>query len=702
MVLFFAARSHSAIQNPKSKIQNPSRTPNPEPRTPTILWLEAERAIATTFDDLYPAAGLSGGRSLHFSTARATALDRYTARYRMTVPRTGQYVVWSRRHLYYYNEGRLPLLTRLTRYAELGWRVDGGAWSHTPGDEAPVGVIEGSYHSVGHLGLTRTGTAEMAGQYIGWYRDGEVFLRAGEHTFDVTIRFRQTTATPLFRPRPHRYYGLLDAFAFAEPGFVPNGRFRPASAVDAAPGRPRPVGTGAVEVDVSAVRDTIPNLIGFSLVGTDPAQVARVRAIRPGLIRQCHLYNLARVSRGADGRLRIDWTEADRAIDHILSLGSQPLMCLSYTPSILSSRPSDEETRDPGLYPPTNYVEWEEVVFQTVKHFNVDRRLGIRYWEVWNEPNNVFWNVRPRWAWLRYVPFYSPYEGRLYELTRLFAYCSLYEHAARGAIRADPTIRVGGPTALCDGDVEDVTGSARWWTQVLARWCGWRDIRLDFISLHLYGAPPDASGPADYADLIRRARQWGSRSGGRVPEVIIDEWNAWSMEGGHDTATAYHAVWVMETLYAMMEAGARHSVYFGAGGGFLGMLTDQGDTPKPTYNLFRMMSLMGRDRVAAHAAPADVRALASRSGQTVTVLLWRFGAADREIVLSVSPFRTGATVQCRRLVIDDRHSNLNAGLERAELEEVEQRTLSVGPDRRARLTVRLPPTSATLLIFEAE
>ncbi|SVB22847.1 uncharacterized protein METZ01_LOCUS175701, partial [marine metagenome] len=37
-----------------------------------VVWLEAEHASTSTFDDIYVAQGLSGGSGLHFSTESDT------------------------------------------------------------------------------------------------------------------------------------------------------------------------------------------------------------------------------------------------------------------------------------------------------------------------------------------------------------------------------------------------------------------------------------------------------------------------------------------------------------------------------------------------------------------------------------------------------------------------------------------------------
>ncbi|HCQ04950.1 MAG TPA: hypothetical protein DIT99_31710, partial [Candidatus Latescibacteria bacterium] len=63
----------------------------------------------------------------------------------------------------------------------------------------------------------------------------------------------------------------------------------------------------------------------------------------------------------------------------------------------------------------------------------------------------------------------------MHELKKLYLYLKLYEHAARGALRADPSIMIGGPSVLCDGGPQDYVGSVRLWITALAWWCKWED-----------------------------------------------------------------------------------------------------------------------------------------------------------------------------------------------------------------------------------
>jgi hypothetical protein len=106
------------------------------------------------------------------------------------------------------------------------------------------------------------------------------------------------------------------------------------------------------------------------------------RALGPGLVRLDNIFNhFGIVSRTPDGKLAYRWDDLDRVLDGIKAMGKEPFICLSYMPETMSITGSSR------VVPPARYEEWAELIAATVRHVNVERRLGVRYWEVWNEPN---------------------------------------------------------------------------------------------------------------------------------------------------------------------------------------------------------------------------------------------------------------------------------------------------------------------------
>src|SRR5271165_3575504 len=104
--------------------------------------------------------------------------------------------------------------------------------------------------------------------------------------------------------------------------------------------------------------------------------------------------------------------------------------------------------------PPKDPSQWAELVGQLAKH--LVGRYGIqevRSWnfEVWNEPNIVFWSGTQA------------------------DYFELYRQSATAIKNVDKRLRVGGPS----------TAMAAWVGELL-EFCASQEIPIDFASTHVY------------------------------------------------------------------------------------------------------------------------------------------------------------------------------------------------------------------------
>lgn len=119
---------------------------------------------------------------------------------------------------------------------------------------------------------------------------------------------------------------------------------------------------------------------------------------------------------------------------------------------------------DPPLDPDgLNFTNFAELCKRTVMHCNGDWSNGlnkdIRYWEIWNEPEGLFWNGTP-------LQFFSMYK------------------TARDSIKSfDPDLKVGALSALPTTTLEiDTTYSSGFFN-----WLQANNSSIDFYSWHIYG-----------------------------------------------------------------------------------------------------------------------------------------------------------------------------------------------------------------------
>ena len=397
----------------------------------------------------------------------------------------------------------------------------------------------------------------------------------------------------------------------------------------------------------------------------------------------------------AEGSPVYDWTIVDRIFDTYVERGIKPLVEIGFMPEALTTHSGPYRHRwQPGdnygdvytgwAYPPTDYDKWEELVYQWVLH-SVERygreEVGSWWWEVWNEPDIGYW------------------QGTKEE------YFELYDHAAAGLKRALPTARIGGP---------HVTGPNGERTQQFLRDFIEHTLRgtnyatgetgspLDYVGFHAKGSPrvmPEGHVRMSVSNQLR-AIDNGFRIVASFPElegipIVIGESDP---EGcaACPVATDPHNAYRNGTMYSSYTAEQLARTYQLQdlhGVNLLGSVTwafEFEDQPwfygfrdlatngvdKPVLNVFRMLGKMGGDRVAVESTGtlsleeilagsvregADIGALATRDGSSVSVLVWNYhdddqAAPEADVVVMLEELPEGRPILAHWR-IDGEHSN---------------------------------------------
>ncbi len=385
-----------------------------------------------------------------------------------------------------------------------------------------------------------------------------------------------------------------------------------------------------------------------------------------------------------------DWTIVDRIFDAYLSSGIRPYVEVGFMPEALSTRPQPYQHswgsggRNNSLftgwsYPPKDYDKWGEVVYQWAKHC-VDK-YGMEevqqwYWEIWNEANIQYW------------------QGSQEEFFKL------HDYAVAAIRRAIPTARVGGPDKAGGGDqwlqrfLEHVSTGTNYAT-------GGTGTPTDFLSFHAKGSPRNVNGHIlmgisnQLRDMDRGFATIAQYPALRELPIVIGESDPEGCAACQGPQVAYrngtmYAAYTAASFARARDLAARHGVNFEGAlswafefegypyfAGYRAMASRGLD--KPVLNVFRMMSKMSGDRVAVESdgavalddmlrggvrgERADVSALASVGGSTVSVMVWHYHdedlpgpAAAVKLDLSGLPFADGqATLTHYR--IDEEHSN---------------------------------------------
>lgn len=399
---------------------------------------------------------------------------------------------------------------------------------------------------------------------------------------------------------------------------------------------------------------------------------------------------------GANGKPIYDWTIVDRIFDTYLERKMKPLVEIGFMPQALSVKPEPyRHNWDPAkpygniytgwAHPPKDYAKWSELVYQWVKH--CEQRYGRDevaswYWEVWNEPDIGYWQSTPE------------------------EYFKLYDFSADAVKRANPAIRIGGPTTTGP----DNPRAAKFLRDFLEHTLRGKNFAtgktgspLDYITFHAKGRPRVVDGHVQMGiDKQLRDVSAGFEIVASFPElksrpIIIGEsdpegcaacsvrynpQNAYrngTMYSSY-TAASFARKWDLAARFGVNFAGAVSWAFEFEGqpyfDGFRDLATNGID--KPVLNVFRMFGLMGSERIQAESsaavpvesmkkegvrAKADIGALGARTPRTISVMLWHYHDDDlpgdpARIDLTVAgvPSET-RRVEIRHYRVDETHSN---------------------------------------------
>jgi hypothetical protein len=329
-----------------------------------------------------------------------------------------------------------------------------------------------------------------------------------------------------------------------------------------------------------------------------------------------------------------DPTALDQRVAAARVAGAGPLLLVDYTPACLAGNVGAGQ--DPNRNPPdigANQLKWDQLVEEMALH-EIDAE-NVTTFEVWNEPNLLFWNGTPE-------QYYALYVDTAMAL----------ETAAQIAHR---TIEVGGPALATIIPTPDMT-----WMDNFLSYVNQHQAPLDFLSWHEYFNSPDTGASASFpngfcfavplpdgqcdnpeltpADLTTQITDmWQALVSfpSLHPKLWLDEWN---VNAGFDPRMSgtYGASFVAAVLSTAQADGLDRSAFYDAMDDSpvdnFGLLTQTG-APKPDFWTFAFWhDLAGRllpvnTTPPLHTSPArdEVGAVASLSTNgAVNVLIYNF------------------------------------------------------------------------------
>jgi xylan 1,4-beta-xylosidase len=254
--------------------------------------------------------------------------------------------------------------------------------------------------------------------------------------------------------------------------------------------------------------------------------------------------------------------------------------------------------------PPQDLLKYGEIIRHIVLHYNKGWangfHYGIRYWEVWNEPDlgPIWWRGTPE-------QFYR-----------------LYAVAAAAIKTADDGALVGGPTIA-------VVNEPSAYREGFLQYARDNHLPLDFYSWHYYSV--DANDPQDFVRIGREMRRLLDQYGFTRATSMLDEWNYGIMERIPATP-AHHAAFIASSLIYMQDAPIDQEALYRADHCF----GADGRTPDKSGQALIALGRMSRTPMRLAATGADLNGLAVEAGRssdqrTIQVIISNYRIPDAYI-----------------------------------------------------------------------
>jgi hypothetical protein len=326
------------------------------------------------------------------------------------------------------------------------------------------------------------------------------------------------------------------------------------------------------------------------------------------------------------------WDTLDKTLDAIVATGARPIPDICFKPAVLFPK------LDENIVTPSSWKEWDELVFQLVKHCK-EKKYGIQYWELGNEGDIGESGGCP----YRYTPT---------------NYLVFYKHTSGAILKADPQAKIGGPGLA---HFAHAIGDS------LISYCGKGNAPMDFFSWHGY-----SDNPAYFQKSIKHWKETLAKYPLlKNTETMITEWN---MNIFNPNLNPYfQPAFVLEMTNMFQEEGLSSSAYYHIRDfyvdanefsafmsqpkieiftnmfnttPYLGLFDTQGRV-RPAYFVFLCLSQMKGLKLNVEGVQGDIKALAVKSGNWINTVFWNFPAAgnpgkEYECTVNFSNIKNGA------------------------------------------------------------
>ena len=306
------------------------------------------------------------------------------------------------------------------------------------------------------------------------------------------------------------------------------------------------------------------------------------------------------------------------------------------------------------INPPKDFAKWARICEHVVRHYNEGWADGfhwnIRYWEVWNEPENP-----PMWQGTR-EQFFELYRVAANHLKRCFPEIQVGGYAGCGFYAVDPE---------GDRDRSDFYRSFVTWFE---DFCAFvtddkTSAPLDFYSWHLYSAEPERI--MRHAAYVRKTLD---QAGLKATESIFNEWNYMGPSEKYgrpifDNMKEAPGAAYCAAAFALMQAGpVDKAMYYDAlpTRSYCGLFYFPSQRTTPCYEAFVAFNALYRlgGAVQCESSAEHVYAVAAADGARQAFLManysWEKDMMPRRVRLDIE----GGAPSYELYLVDEEHPHL--------------------------------------------
>jgi len=294
-----------------------------------------------------------------------------------------------------------------------------------------------------------------------------------------------------------------------------------------------------------------------------------------------------------------------------------------------------------------------EAAAELVRYVNLERKYGIRYWAIGNEPQ-----------------FYEAALGEPYGVDR---FNREFRTLAAAMKAVDPGIQIIGPELTNFGpdpekNPKDSTGKD--WMIEFLRANG--DI-VDVVSIHRYPFPANNFAPARTMDDLRQdTAHWDptlqylrsliqEETGRELPIAVTEANSDWTKANGGEATpdSFYNAIWWADSLGRMIRERVilvNHWILAYASGGW-GLVAPAG--PRPTYYVYQVYKNFGEELLYSASDVADVSIYAARRKDgALTLMVINLADSPQRVTLDI----VGSAPQTASVILlDPTHNAADLG-----------------------------------------